>query len=284
MLSDGDAKTHQHLNENCVYGSSILIKKEECVNHVAKRLGTALRNKVKELRIKGTTIGGRKRGNLKEETIVKLQNYYRKAIKDNAPNIEKMKTAIFATLYHCMSTDKKPVHSKCPVGADSWCFYQRAMACNEKPKSHDAMKTHLSENVVASILPVYQRLASDEILQRCASAKTQNSNETLHSCIWQKCPKEVFVSKKRLEIAVTSAVSEFNFGCMESFKVMCKDTAMCTESMNIAKKRDARRCKQKERRSLESYKKPLIKNKMKKSAQNARNEKSEGITYGAGMF
>ncbi|GBM68743.1 hypothetical protein AVEN_263567-1 [Araneus ventricosus] len=124
-----------------------------------------------------------------ETTITKLQNYYRKAVKDNAPDVNKMKKSIFASLYHCMSTDSKPQHSKCPVGAESWCFFQRAIAQGETPKSHKKMKTTLSELVVEKILPVYQRLASDEMLSKCISAKTQNANESLHSCIWRKCPK-----------------------------------------------------------------------------------------------
>ncbi|GFV05667.1 uncharacterized protein TNCV_890761 [Trichonephila clavipes] len=73
------------------------------------------------------------------------------------------------------------------------------------------MKTKLTEEVVAKILPVYQRIASNEILSRCTSGKSQNANESLHSVIWSHCPKESFQSKKRLEISVVTAVSEFNF-------------------------------------------------------------------------
>ncbi|GFX86164.1 uncharacterized protein TNCV_2560461 [Trichonephila clavipes] len=39
LLSDGDAKTYQYLNTKKVYGPEIKIKKEECINHVSKRLG-----------------------------------------------------------------------------------------------------------------------------------------------------------------------------------------------------------------------------------------------------
>ncbi|GFV39190.1 uncharacterized protein TNCV_1157751 [Trichonephila clavipes] len=209
VLCDGDAKTHQHLNEKKVYGDDVVIVKEECVNHVAKRLGTALRNKVKEWRSKGVTLGGRKQGSLTDATITMLQNFYRKAIVDNVPEVEKMKASIFATLFHCMSTDAKPMHSKCPDGKLSWCFYNRAKADNKVPGGHKSMKTKLPEEVVVKIMPVYQRLASNEILLRCVSGKTQNANESLHSCIWRKCPKDVFVSKKRIDLAVTAAVSEF---------------------------------------------------------------------------
>ncbi|GFW72868.1 uncharacterized protein TNCV_1267111 [Trichonephila clavipes] len=76
-----DAKTYQHLSSLNVYGSCIKIAKEECINHVAKRLGTGLRNKILEWRNKGITIGGRKEGNLKENTIVKLTNFIEKSYK-----------------------------------------------------------------------------------------------------------------------------------------------------------------------------------------------------------
>ncbi|GFU76702.1 uncharacterized protein TNCV_1495981 [Trichonephila clavipes] len=87
----------------------------------------------------------------------------------------------------------------------------RALANEESPESHSVMKTKLTEEVVAKILPVYQRLASNEILSRCTSGKSQNANESLNSVIWSHCPKESFQSKKRLEISVVTAVSEFNF-------------------------------------------------------------------------
>ncbi|GFY02774.1 uncharacterized protein TNCV_3506541 [Trichonephila clavipes] len=114
ILSDGDSKTFQHLMSLNIYGKGKPIKKEECINHISKRLGTGLRSKVKEWRSKGVCIGGKKVGSLKETTIVMLTNFYRKAIKDHCNDVEKMKRAIYATLYHCSSTDAKPKHNKCP--------------------------------------------------------------------------------------------------------------------------------------------------------------------------
>ncbi|GFX60764.1 uncharacterized protein TNCV_4977401 [Trichonephila clavipes] len=43
LLSDGDSKSFLELKERDVYGSEAQIKKEECINHVSKRLRTALR-------------------------------------------------------------------------------------------------------------------------------------------------------------------------------------------------------------------------------------------------
>ncbi|GFT46439.1 uncharacterized protein TNCV_1566611 [Trichonephila clavipes] len=80
----------------------------------------------------------------------------------------------------------------------------------KNPEVIQVMKTKLTGEVVAKILPVYQRLASNEILSRCTSGKSQNANESLHSVIWSHCPK-VSNQRKRLEISVVTAVSEFNF-------------------------------------------------------------------------
>ncbi|GFV26139.1 uncharacterized protein TNCV_4887701 [Trichonephila clavipes] len=98
-----------------------------------------------------------------------------------------MKTAIYATLFHSISTDQKPQHFKCPTGKDSWCFFQAALARGEVPGPHvKHVKTPLKETHLAKIMPIYQRLASNELLQRCIRCVTQNANESLHSIIWGK--------------------------------------------------------------------------------------------------
>ena len=43
MLSDGDSKSFALLSELNIYGADIQIMKEECVNHVSKRMGTSLK-------------------------------------------------------------------------------------------------------------------------------------------------------------------------------------------------------------------------------------------------
>jgi hypothetical protein len=56
LLSDGDAKKYNHLNATKVYVNSTHIEKEECVNHVAKRLGTVLRKLCSTSSKKGTKL------------------------------------------------------------------------------------------------------------------------------------------------------------------------------------------------------------------------------------
>ncbi|KAI0220451.1 putative N-acetylgalactosaminyltransferase 9 [Lamellibrachia satsuma] len=59
VLSDGDAKTDNHLVSHNVYGGDCQVTKEECVNHVSKRMGTALRKVAAEGRQEGVVTGGR---------------------------------------------------------------------------------------------------------------------------------------------------------------------------------------------------------------------------------
>lgn len=60
--------------------------------------------------------------------------------------------------------------------------------------------------------PVFERLSADSLLTRCLHGGTQYANEAYHHIIWNRCPKEVFVGIKRLELAVGTATLIFNDG------------------------------------------------------------------------
>ncbi len=130
LLSDGDAKTFKHLCSLNVYGD-VPPTKEECVNHVAKRMGTALRNLSTQGKKKGVTLGGRGYGKLTQAAITKYTGYFGKAIRAHPNDLEAMKNAVFATFHHAISTDEKLDHDLCPKGNESWCFYQKAIAAGE---------------------------------------------------------------------------------------------------------------------------------------------------------
>ena len=101
------------------------VVKEECVNHVHKRMVKAFLTLTKKMHLEGTGFG-----RLTQGKAPQFQNYYRGAVINNIGDVDKMRDTIWATLYHCMSTDENP-HHKCPAGSKSWCFYQQAIA-NEK--------------------------------------------------------------------------------------------------------------------------------------------------------
>ena len=48
ILSDGNAAIFSHLEKLEVYGKDVKLEKQECINHISKRVGTSLCNLVKE--------------------------------------------------------------------------------------------------------------------------------------------------------------------------------------------------------------------------------------------
>lgn len=287
IISDGDSKVFSHLQSLNVYGPEIELHKEECINHVSKRLGTALRNEVKVCKAKKITLGGKAYGSLKESTIKKLTKYYHNAIFSNVnKDVTSVKNSILATLDHCTSTDKNPKHDKCPAEENSWCFYKRAVANQEVPGSHtDNINTPLNQIVLQNIEPVYKRLTDTSLLQKCLKGQTQNANESLHSFIWRKCDKTRSVSRRMVELAVSEGVGEYNFGNSAVLSALQKaKLSPGKRSVALAKVRDRRRKIKINRAKSERLKRRRNYLKMKKIQDEERKKEQEGPMYGAGEF
>ena len=185
MVSDGDSKTHSLLVREGVYSSDLddQVEKLDCVGHVQKRLGTALRNlKMKHRGDKlsdGKSIGGQ--GRLTDSLINSLQNYYRIAIRSNKGNLDNMIRAVQATLLHSNSSDEAPRHHLCPPGHNSWCKWQVAKTLGEE---YHHTKPPIPGAIVHLLKPIYGRLGSRDLLEKCLEGYTQNANESLHSTIF----------------------------------------------------------------------------------------------------
>ena len=101
------------------YGDDYVVTKEECVGHVQKRLGTALRKYKADKKGKklsdGKGVGGR--GRLTDKIIDKMQNYYGKAIRGNKGDLLGMKRSIKAIQCHMIENTKVSMqeqHHYCP--------------------------------------------------------------------------------------------------------------------------------------------------------------------------
>lgn len=70
VLCDGDSRTYTSLSEDRVYGF-IPIQKQECVNHVKKRMGTALRNLVEKNKSKDRELSMSGKGRLTQGLLLK---------------------------------------------------------------------------------------------------------------------------------------------------------------------------------------------------------------------
>ncbi|GFY67092.1 hypothetical protein TNIN_323571 [Trichonephila inaurata madagascariensis] len=101
--------------------------------------------------------------------------------------------------------------------------------------------------------------------------------------IWAKCPKEIFVNKRRVKRAVTEAVCEYNKGTYHSRN---PESIRCTywRSTKLATILDCRKQQFRKRRQNTSNKLDL---KLIKKAIHRKEllaKKREEMTYGAGQF
>ncbi|GFW90472.1 uncharacterized protein TNCV_77061 [Trichonephila clavipes] len=209
--SETFAADHGFISVKDTYGKDS-VTKYECIGHVQKRVGARLR----KLKSKNKNLSGK--GKLTDYFIDRLQNYYGIAVRSNVGNLSGLQQNVIAALFHCSSSVEKPMHGQCPIGKDSWCYYQRALSCGKKPNEK---YKGLSNEVLNTIKPTYLELCTKELLTKCLHGKTQNSNECLNSTIWQRVPKEVFVCLKILKSGALDAVIQFNDGykgCVEIFK------------------------------------------------------------------
>ena len=206
-----------------------------------KRLGTALR----ELKKKkgghkladGKTIGGA--GRLTVPLMDSMQNYYGDAIRRNKGNVDGMVRAVQSTLLHLNSTDAQPRHHLCPSGADSWCGWQRTKANKER---YHHTKAPIPPAIVTLLEPIYARLGSRALLEKCKAGYTQNANVGLHNIVWRFCPKDKFMGKSGVEIACALAVSNFNDRAL-SLSAIAKRFGfnLSSNSRRVLKARDLKR-------------------------------------------
>ena len=283
LISDGDSKTHSLLLREQPYGGDHLMQKMDCVGHVQKRMGTALRNLKVQYRgqklADGKTIGGS--GQLTDKVINSLQNYYGDAIRRNKGDLQAMMKAVQATLLHSNSSNEQPRHHLCPEGAESWCKWQKARTTG---KEYDH-KDPLPDAIVQLIRSIYSRLGSQSLLEKCVDGYTQNANEALHSTVWKFCPKELFMGKIGVETACSLAVCCFNDGASSLAAVSNRlQLAPTPLSKTYLKGKDIKRLRESQYKDSEDAKKLSRLARRKRKGLDDRHQQREGIVYAAGAF
>ena len=145
-------------------------------------------------------------GELKDDVMDHLQNYYGIAIRSNVGNLQSMKSAVFAALFHVASSAENVWHDHCPKGSSSWCGYQQDISD----------KTSLYKPGVGLS---NDELSDDKLLKKCLHGKTQNANESFNAMIWNRIPKTRYCGLDKLELAAYDTVAHFNIGRMATIKV-----------------------------------------------------------------
>ncbi|KOC61418.1 hypothetical protein WH47_06585 [Habropoda laboriosa] len=177
-------------------------------------MGTRLRNARKT----NKGIGGKGTGKLTEKVIAELTKYYGLAIRRNPNSVEEMRKGIWATYFHKSSTNERRQRQNCPPGKDSWCKWRQAEAAGTV-ENYTHEKPPLNDKVLEILKPIYEDLSSDQLLERCIRAETQNNSESLNAIIWTFAPKDIHSGAKIVEIATFLAII-FNEGFLPILKVM----------------------------------------------------------------
>ena len=170
---------------------------------------------VKEYKGTATHLSGK--GKLTEKIINSLQIFYGIAIRQNSGNLYEMKKAAGAILRHRIGMkDTEVRHQFCPKG-------DPVVSNIKEIKSHWRKKQKTNLNIPKWIHDVIKsafiELSSDNLLSKCLHGGKQNSNQSLHSIVWLKCPQNVFAESQTLEIGVFSVVIELNEGSQETHKI-----------------------------------------------------------------
>ena len=275
-IGDGDSKIFKGILDLNPYGDRFPVVKNECINHVEKRMGSQLRAIKKQEKL-----GGRRK--LTDGLIKKLTIYFGLAIRRNINSVANMKKAIMATLHHYSSTDTKKMHQNCPTGADSWCAWQKAKAEGTHTK-YKHPSPLISPDIKKHLLPIYVNLSRDELLTRCLGGHTQNSNESLNSTVWRMAPKHLHSGGKVINIAAFMAAGVFNEGYFAILKVMeelrinigvaCKDFATNYDAQRITRQNEMTKSCTKEARTARRLENTRI---------NELYEEEEGLLYAPGI-
>ena len=224
FVGDGDSSCYGKVKEAMEekYGDQYCVTKEECVGHVQKRLGTALRKYKKDMKGRklsdGKTVGGK--GRLTDKVIDRMQNYYGKAIRENKGNLQGMQNSIKAIQCHMIRNNKqtlKKQHQHCPKTADTWCKFWLDQRNGTSLYKED---NRLPEVFEKELDPIFKRLSNNELLTRCLKGLTQNQNEAINGILWSKCPKTRFCGSRKVRIAVCETVAEFNSGAASEAVLM----------------------------------------------------------------
>lgn len=275
-IGDGDSKTFKAILDSKPYGDEVPIIKSECINHVEKRMHSRLQKIKKEKKLGG-------RNKLTDKIIKNLTKYYGLSIQRNKDSIENMKNAIMATYFHIFSTKDEPNHGNCPTGPDSWCKWQKAVALNKDPKLED-MPPLLPQEMKEHLLPIYEHLSTEDLLERCLGGHTQNANESFNATVWRLAPKHLHCGQKIIEIASCIAAGVFNDGLASILRIMNKlDIVVGTQALNFAKNADNTRIARQNRMSQHSSKEARIARKQHELEQNQLFEEAEGLLYAPGV-
>lgn len=269
FLGDGDSSSYKAVtNMNGGKGpyKDIQVQKEECINHVQKRMGTRLRKLKGELKeekttktgkmIKRSLVGGKHQ--LTDKQIDAYQRYYGKAIRDSVgTDVTTMRLRIMSGFWHSISRDGDGNHHHIHCDT-SWCVFKKAIEEKKPLPSHDTMRNYLrlEKKYEDQVREVFRDLSSPALLERCLRGKSQNKNESFHSKLWLRQSKVKFAGLQRVKFVTQLTLVDHNFGYVANRFLQHLDFAQSTESLLAKERMDKRKTRAPKSRKKKTSTKP----------------------------
>ena len=175
-----------------------------------------------------------------------------------------------------------PLHHMCPNGPTSWCKHNRAVAKGDPPPPHHQT---IPYEIAVIVKPVFLRLSSTNLMERCVLGATQNQSESFNGCVWNYCPKTDFQSSAVVEIATNLAVLTFNSGkgALKSvLQFLCLPVSPTTEAYFTSS--DDTRIWQAEYKGRELVKKRRRQMRLDRVTTEQEQLEEEGVQYDPGGF
>lgn len=218
---------------------------------------------------------------LTNKIIKDLSEYYGLAIRRNLDSVGGMKK------YGLCITIQFPVTKGLTIRTAHQA--RNLGASGAKHEAADTLDSYdhpppLDDEIQVILKPIYEELASDELLERCLGSNTQNNNKSFNSCVWQLAPKHIFCGRKVLELAVWIAASTFNEGFASILKMMeVMGVQIGPGAATFARVQDDARERTDNRRSSKASKEARTDRRSARSEENDAFEAVEGILYGTGI-
>ena len=233
MVADGDCKSFAAVKD--WYGLDS-VSKEDCGNHVGKRMATRVENFGKTYCQETTFKSGARKGMVRKtypykkvlrDNARRFRNYYVTALRKCAnAGVDAMRKEIMAAYHHHLATVFTPRHHHmCPPTADSWCKYSAALAEGKtEAEANRAYLIHHEKGVFSGftveakrgLLKIFEDLTDTSLLEKCKNGYTQNINESLHQRLWFKCGKHKHHGRDRVEFMAKVTVLDHNVGYEQS--------------------------------------------------------------------
>ena len=183
----------------------VIVRKEECLTHVAKRLKKNLK------KVKANTKAlsfVQQLSDWKADYIA--SNYSTVILQNRGTTPVHLSTALYILLKHAAGD-----HFDCPSGEYTWCRWNRPSSTSIPTSVSTFTSTDIQK-----IREVFNTYASPEFCSHLTLGLTQNANESLHNMIWSRCPKNVYVSPRSIRISTALAILTFNETELSLFGIM----------------------------------------------------------------